>query len=165
MGTALFVGRFQPFHKGHLLAVKGILKTNERVVILIGSAHEHDTSENPFTVEERIEMIRLSLQSEGIRNFEITSLKDFNDDELWTTAIMKAIDFDAVYSCNPWTLRCFRKVKKVVRRHRLYHPRKYSGTEIRKRIRHGKDWKELVPPAVYDFIRSTSGEERIKKLL
>ena len=34
----LYVGRFQPFHLGHLGAVKSILEDVEELVIVIGSA-------------------------------------------------------------------------------------------------------------------------------
>ena len=35
--TALFIGRFQPFHKGHLAAIKWILKKEGKIFIVIGS--------------------------------------------------------------------------------------------------------------------------------
>ena len=58
MTRALFVGRFQPFHYGHLHAIEKILEECDELVLVVGSAqmsHEHD---NPFTAGERIEMIR-----------------------------------------------------------------------------------------------------------
>jgi len=164
MTTALFVGRFQPFHMGHLLAIEEILKKHEKVIIIIGSAHDKNTQKNPFSVEERIEMVRDALEARGITSFEISSLEDFHDDRLWTTAIMKAYRFDVIYSQNPWTLECFRKNGVKVKKHRLYEEKKYSGTGIRKRIASGKGWKQLVPEEVYDYIRKIGGEERIRKL-
>ncbi len=164
MSKALFVGRFQPFHLGHLLAIEEILRKNDRVIIIIGSARQRNTPENPFSVEERIEMIKNSLLARGIRDFEIDSLHDFNDDKMWTAAIKRAYRFDAVYSQNPWTIECFKRNGMHVKKHRLYHKRKYSGMNIRKMIAAGKDWKELVPPEVYDFIKKIKGEGRIKKL-
>jgi nicotinamide-nucleotide adenylyltransferase len=164
MTKALFVGRFQPFHLGHLLAVEEILRKNENVIIIIGSSRKHDTPENPFSVEERIEMIKESLLAWGIKDFRIDSVEDFNDDTLWTSAIKKAYKFDAVYSQNPWTLECFKRNGVNVKRHRLYNKRKYSGVNIRKLIAQGKEWRELVPPEVYGIIERIRGEERIKGL-
>jgi nicotinamide-nucleotide adenylyltransferase len=165
MTKALFVGRFQPFHLGHMLAIEEILRKHDHIIIIVGSSRQHGTPENPFPVKDRIEMIRRSLLARGIGDFEIDSLEDFNDDRLWTSAIRKAYEFDAVYSRNEWTLECFRRNGARVRKHRLYHKRKYSGIEIRKRIAAGKEWKELVPPPVHDFIRSVNGEERIRQLM
>ena len=164
MRRALFVGRFQPFHLGHLRAVEEILRHNDHVIIIIGSARQHDSLENPFSVDERIGMIKDSLLAEGISKFEISSVEDFHDDKLWTSAIKKAYKFDAVYSQNPWTLECFRKNGIKVKKYRLYHKRKYSGVNIRKTIAAGKEWKELVPPKVYGHIMRIKGEDRIKKL-
>jgi nicotinamide-nucleotide adenylyltransferase len=164
MKTALFVGRFQPFHLGHLSVIEDILKKNDRLIILIGSAHQKDTPENPFSVEERIEMIRNAMEAKGYTDYEITSLQDFHDDRLWTEAVMKAYDFDVVYSRNEWTVRCFRKFGKNVREHKLYNGSKYSGTEIRKRLAAGKGWKDLVPVEVYGVIMKARSTERLRKI-
>jgi nicotinamide-nucleotide adenylyltransferase len=165
VSKALIVGRFQPFHNGHLTLIEKVSKRHGKVYIVIGSAAESGTPENPFTVEERIEMIKCALEPRGILNFEISSVGDFNDDRLWTAAIKKAFDFDVVYSRNKWTLDCFRRNGTKARKHKFYHERKYSGHEIRKRILKGVSWKGLVPEEVYDYLRSIRGEERIKKLV
>ncbi len=164
MTTALFVGRFQPFHLGHLLAIEEILRQNDRVIIVIGSAKQHDTPENPFSLHERTGMIRDSLRARGIRDFEIGSIHDYNDDKLWTGALKRAYEFDAVYSQNPWTLECFERNGVRVKRHRLYHKKEYSGVNIRKRIAAGKEWRDLVPPQVRDSILKIKGEDRIRRL-
>ncbi|MFZ0697114.1 MAG: adenylyltransferase/cytidyltransferase family protein, partial [Nitrososphaeraceae archaeon] len=38
MYRGLFIGRFQPFHLGHLATIKFALKTVEQLVITVGSA-------------------------------------------------------------------------------------------------------------------------------
>lgn len=164
MATALFVGRFQPFHNGHMNVIESLAKRYDRIVIIIGSAEQKDTKENPFSVEERIEMIRLPLEARGITNFEINSLEDFHDAKLWSSAIKKAYDFDIVYSRNDWTLRCFRENGVKARKHKLCHGRKYSGHEIRKRILKGRMWSHLVPEETYRYLKKIKGEERLKKL-
>ncbi|UCD03145.1 MAG: nicotinamide-nucleotide adenylyltransferase [Candidatus Aenigmatarchaeota archaeon] len=164
MAKALLVGRFQPFHKGHLKVVESLAKRYDILYIVIGSANESGTVKNPFTVEERIEMIKRSLEPRGITNFELHSIQDFHDDKMWTTLIKKSVDFDVVYSRNSWTLDCFRKEGTKARKHKFYQQRKYSGHEIRRRILHGISWRDLVPLEVYDYLRSIKGEERIKKL-
>lgn len=149
---------------GHLLAIEEILKKHDHIIIIVGSAKQRDTPDNPFSVKERVEMLKRSLLARGIKDFEIDSLEDFNDDVLWTSAIKGTYKFDAVYSQNPWTLECFKRNGVNVKKHRLYYKRKYSGVGIRKRIADGKDWKDLVPPEVHDFIAGIKGEERIRKL-
>ena len=62
MKQALFVGRFQPFHNGHLDAIQYILSTEDRVVLVIGSAEENNVPANPFTAGERFQMIEADIQ-------------------------------------------------------------------------------------------------------
>jgi len=55
---ALFIGRFQPFHSGHLDAIKQI--SEEEIIIGIGSSQYSKTEENPYSFEERKKMIKKS---------------------------------------------------------------------------------------------------------
>ena len=57
MKRGLVLGRFQPFHFGHLELIKEMVKEEIEPLICIGSAQHSHTSENPFTAEERKEMI------------------------------------------------------------------------------------------------------------
>ena len=45
-GRAFFIGRFQPFHRGHLAMVRRILETNDEIIVGIGSAQYSHTGEN-----------------------------------------------------------------------------------------------------------------------
>ena len=58
---ALFVGRFQPFHYGHLRALAIILQEVEELIIVVGSAQMSHETDNPFTAGERLEMIKGAL--------------------------------------------------------------------------------------------------------
>ena len=57
---ALFVGRFQPFHNGHIHAIGEILEESDELIIVVGSAQMSHEPDNPFTAGERLEMIRLA---------------------------------------------------------------------------------------------------------
>ena len=59
---SLFIGRFQPFHKGHQLIIKKIKNNFEKINIGIGSSQYHHTITNPFTSDERKLMIKKSLE-------------------------------------------------------------------------------------------------------
>ena len=62
INRGLYVGRFQPFHLGHLCAIKATLKEVDEIVIVIGSAQYSHKPNNPFTAGERLVMIRQALQ-------------------------------------------------------------------------------------------------------
>lgn len=59
--NGLLIGRFQPFHMGHLSAVKFALSQVEKLWIGIGSSNKSHEKRNPFTADERKEMILSSL--------------------------------------------------------------------------------------------------------
>src|SRR3989338_5644809 len=112
MARALFIGRFQPFHNAHLADVKDILKKADEIIIAIGSSQEKNTKENPFSYGERKEMISRTLKGNKIKNFKIYPVPDLYDDSKWTDCILNSLPkFDAAYSGNDWTIRCFRKHK------------------------------------------------------
>ncbi|MCD6496421.1 MAG: nicotinamide-nucleotide adenylyltransferase [Candidatus Aenigmarchaeota archaeon] len=164
MANALVVGRFQPFHNGHMELIEHLSKMYEKVVIVIGSADQSGTIENPFTAKEREEMIRLALTAKGIKNFTIGAVRDFHNDRLWAYAVKKCAERSTVFTRNPWTLRCLRNSGMKVRKNKFYSHKRYSGREIRRRIAAGKKWDTLVPPEVFSYIMSNRGAERVKKL-
>ena len=59
MKKALFIGRFQPFHQGHLDAIKQI--SEDEIIIGIGSSQYSKTDDNPYSFEERQKMIEKTL--------------------------------------------------------------------------------------------------------
>ena len=63
----LYIGRFQPYHLGHQAVLEKIAKEVEEIVIVIGSAQESHTPENPFTGGERMEMIYAALGESDLR--------------------------------------------------------------------------------------------------
>jgi len=59
--NGLFIGRFQPFHLGHLDAIRFGLSKVENLWIGIGSSNKSNEKRNPFTADERKDMILSSL--------------------------------------------------------------------------------------------------------
>lgn len=157
----LFVGRFQPFHNGHMEAIKRIGEKGDNVTIVIAGPGKPD-SKNPFTFGERREMISRSLDGNGI-DYEIREVEDVNDDEKWIGRIASLNGFDVAYSRNKWTIRCLEKLGIKVKRHEFYERYKNCSTVIRERIREGREWKDLVPREVYAYVKEIGGEKRIRE--
>ncbi len=53
------VGRFQLFHNGHKSLIEDSMKFAKKTIVLVGSSDKMRTKENPFTFEERKNMISL----------------------------------------------------------------------------------------------------------
>jgi bifunctional NMN adenylyltransferase/nudix hydrolase len=81
---AVYIGRFQPFHNGHLkVALRG-LELADTLVFGIGSSNEPRTTRNPFTYMERVEMIGSGAPLAGNRPIIFIPLEDHPyDDDLW----------------------------------------------------------------------------------
>ncbi len=160
---ALFIGRFQPFHKGHLEVLKNLSNIYE-FIIGIGSAQYSYTYDNPFTLEERVEMIKAALDETLVR-YELVAIPDIHNYPKWVDHVTSlAPPFDIVLSNNPLTRRLFTEKGYKVEGTPLYNRRLYSGEEIRRRISLDEPWEELVPRRVARIIHSIGGVERIKKL-
>jgi len=55
-----FIGRFQPFHIGHYEVLIQALSMADTVLVLIGSAGKPRSIKNPWTYDERENMVRSS---------------------------------------------------------------------------------------------------------
>lgn len=92
---AVFIGRFQPFHNGHLHVVMEAFKIAKKVIILVGSASSPRCYRNPFTYDERASMIdrAIAQATNGSINFSVFPLEDaaYNDVK-WVTSIQDRVD-------------------------------------------------------------------------
>ena len=161
---ALFIGRFQPFHNGHLAMVRRILGTHDEVIIGIGSAQYSHTGENPFTAGERYEMIKRCLDAEGIHDYHIVPIPDTHVHSVWVSHIKSLVPhFDVVYTNSDLVVRLFREHGLKVFSPPLVDRTELSGKEVRERILKGGDWVSLVPREVAGYIKEIGGVERIQE--
>lgn len=144
---AFFIGRFQPFHFGHLDVVKQMLARHPKIIIGIGSAQYSGTAKNPFSASARIKMVRGSFRGAKIpaRKFTIVKIPDIHNDNRWVAHVEKLTPpFGAVWSGTPKVQKLFRKAKT----HAVTSPQfnlDISGTKIRRLMRNKKPWKHFVP--------------------
>ncbi len=106
LDLAVLIGRFQPFHLGHLALLKSALGLAPRVVVVVGSARGPRLAKNPFTVEERIETIQASLTAEQRACVGFVAIRDYYDEPRWAAAVKAAV---ARETSGPVALVGFRK--------------------------------------------------------
>lgn len=89
---AVFIGRFQPFHIGHLFVFKAALQHAEQLIVLVGSSGGARTLRNPFTFDERRDMITASLPEDLRDRVTLLPLQDFTyDDAAWVASVTQLV--------------------------------------------------------------------------
>ena len=163
--NGLLIGRFQPFHLGHLDAVLFGLSRTENLFICIGSSNKSNERKNPFSAEERREMITLSIESSITDRIKIFDIPDVGDHEKWTFEIDQIVPkYDVVFSNDEFTKTLFEKRQTNVIPVILKDREKFSGTNIRQLIADDKNWRDLVPQGTRNVLDSINAKERLKNL-
>jgi nicotinamide-nucleotide adenylyltransferase len=163
----LYVGRFQPFHTGHLNSIRNVLKEVEELVIVIGSAQYSHNINNPFTAGERLVMIRRALKEAKIDDSRlwVVPVPDVHLHMLWVSALEGYTPrFDVVFSNEPLTRRLFTEAGYKVKSIRFFERKLYTSTLIREKMRKDESWTTLVPKSVADFITEIDGVNRLRDL-
>jgi nicotinamide-nucleotide adenylyltransferase len=159
----LILGRFQPFHNGHLKVAREAFKEDSDIVIAIGSSQKHDEKDNPFSAQERRQMIGQTMEANNIPA-RIIEVPDITCDSTYADHVAKIAGAmpDKVMTENQWTIDLFSsKGCKVLKTPRYFD---ISSTDIREKIAQGSGWHDLVPPEVVNAIEENKGVERIRKL-
>lgn len=88
---AVFIGRFQPFHKGHLEACLQALQLADKLIILVGSATAASNIRNPFSYEERKEMILANLLNYSSKIIILPIRDYYYSDPAWLAQVQKSV--------------------------------------------------------------------------
>ena len=168
MSRALFIGRFQPFHLGHLAAIRFAFTKFDELVIVIGSSQASYEPDNPFTAGERVSMIKDSLNADRTIDCNktlIIPIPDTNIHSTWThTVDMLVPKYNAVFTNNAFTAYLFSKRNITVIEPKLVNRVHLSGTEIRRRMLKNIKWTQLVPKQTAKIVDDISGVDRVRKI-
>jgi cytidyltransferase-like protein len=124
---AIFIGRYQPYHKGHISLIEQKINKDIPVLIMVRDIEPDET--NPFTTEQTVLMI-----------------KKYHDSKGHDVKVMVIPDIESVnygrgvgYEINEYTPP--KGIESI------------SATKIRKCIENGDDtWKEMVDECIQDHI-------------
>ena len=166
MRRALFPGRFQPPHWGHVYAIKEILKEVDEVVVAVGSAQFNYIPKDPFTAGERVWMLREALREGGVDLSRVVVIPISNVENNWEwlgRVRSYAPPFQVVYTRNLFVALLFREAGFEVREQPMYQREVYSSTRVRELMLRGDPaWETLVPRSVAEIIKAIGGIERLK---
>ena len=159
------MGRFQPFHMGHLDVVRQVLSECDEVIIAITSSQFNYLEKDPFTAGERIEMIHNSIKDSDIdlSSCIIVGIENQFNIATWVSYLKSVLPkFDKVYSGNDYVSMLLADSKIQVVSPKFLDREKYNATRIRNMMINDKNWKEFVPNAVTKIIESVDGINRLK---
>ena len=166
MTRGLFIGRFQPFHKGHLIVIHEILEREDELIIGIGSTQDSYSLSNPLTAGERYEIIRAVLKSEGLWDKSyIVEIPDINENYVWPSRVLEySPHFDRVYTGNNLVEMLFKSHNIEVVRVQFHDRDLLQGRVIREKILKGEPWESYVPDVVLNYLKKFKFAERLRFL-
>ena len=162
------IGRYQPFHLGHLELVRQVLKENHEIIILIGSSQANFTLKNPFTAGERVWMIRDSLIESKIdlsRVFLVNVTDDENNVKWFSNIKCVSPPFNVIYTGNNFVRTLLKRETIILKKPKLIEGNLLKGSVIRKLIlEDNTKWQELVSKSVIKIFKEIDAVERIRNI-
>ncbi|WP_420546319.1 nicotinamide-nucleotide adenylyltransferase [Nitrosopumilus sp.] len=163
--NGLLIGRFQPFHLGHLSAIQFALSKVDKLWIGLGSSNKPIEKDNPFTATERKEMILSSIDSSMKQKISIYFIPDVDNHVRWIEKIDTIVpSFDIVFSNDDLTKHLYAKRSTKISSIPFSNREILSGTRIRNLIVSDQKWDNLVPNGTKNFLIGIGAKDRLKDL-
>ena len=163
--NGLMIGRFQPLHLGHLEALQFALSKVDKLWVGLGSSNKSIEKNNPFSAEERKNMILSSINHSIKEKISIYFIPDLDNHIKWIEKIDTIVPkFDMVFSNDELTSHLYSKRDIQVIPIPFLRRDVLSGTNIRELIISDQNWDDLVPEGTKNFLIKTNAKERLKNL-
>ena len=175
--NSLFIGRFQPFHIGHLADIKNIIAKGEHCIVTIAAANKSETWRNPLTGTEREMIIKKALAAEskldpsGLPDgsYEIHQLTDIDNGNRWVQHVINSLPkFEKVYSGSEYIRGFFTDDKRfevfAVKMIQDKNGQILCATNIRKMVLNNEDYGKYLHSKVKEILDELAFRERLVKI-
>ena len=163
--NGLLIGRFQPFHLGHLEALQFALSKVDKLWLGLGSSNKSIEKTNPFSAEERKKMILSSIDDSMKNKITIYFIPDVDNHVKWIEKIDNIVpNFDIVFSNDPLTDHLYSKRTIQVVTIPFLKRDQLSGTRIRDLIKTDQKWDHLVPSGTKFILKNLDLQNRVEIL-
>ena len=163
--NGLLIGRFQPFHLGHLEALQFALSKVDKLWLGLGSSNKPIEKNNPFSADERKKMILSSIDDAMKSKIVIYFIPDVDNHVKWIEQIDTIVpNFDIVFSNDPLTNHLYSKRTVQVVSIPFLKRDQLSGTRIRDLIKSDQKWDTLVPSGTEFILKNLDVANRLKIL-
>ena len=163
--NGLLIGRFQPFHLGHLEALQFALSKVDKLWLGLGSSNKPMEKNNPFSVEERQQMILSSIEDSIKNKISIYPIPDLDNHVKWIENIDTIVpDYEIVFSNDPMTEHLYSKRNVDVITIPFLKRDQLSGTRLRELIKSDHKWDDLVPEGTKILLQNFDAKNRLNIL-
>ena len=163
--NGLLIGRFQPFHLGHLEAFQFALSKVDKLWVGLGSSNKPAQKNDPFSAEERKKMILSSIDDSIKDKISIYFIPDFDNHVKWIEKIDIIVPkFDIIFSNDELTKHLYSTRSVQVISIPFLKRDVLSGTRIRDLIISDQKWDDFVPEGTKNFLININVKERLKNL-
>lgn len=91
--TIVYIGRFQPLHNGHVNIIQKISQLANKVIVIIGSKSNPISTKNPWSYDERVDMIKNSVH---VQYLAISGVEDYiYDDFKWINKVTEIVNSES----------------------------------------------------------------------
>lgn len=155
---ALVVGRFQPFHNGHRALIQKAIEDCVEVVVGVGSSTAPQSLRNPFSFEERRQMVAAVFP--GVR---VVAIPDIHDPPRWASHVLAITGpVDRVYGNDTSTTDLFEAAGVRVTETGLVERERFEAKAIRALMAEGDPaWRKAVPAPVAALLEQWDAPRRL----
>jgi len=158
------IARWQPVHLGHVPVLKALCKCSLQALIGIGSSNRYNLR-NPFTLDERIDMLHLVLSEWN--NYTLIPVPDLDNGPRWREQVKNIFGgLDRFVTDNPYVASLLADDYRIIKPVTLIHENQQiavDGSLVRKAMAQGEGWQALVPNEIEDFITIRRLDERFRR--
>jgi len=170
----IYIGRFQPFHLGHLRTLNLALEKAEQVILILGSHRVAADTRNPWRSQERIAMIQNCLTPETLQQIHFLTVRDWlYSDNLWLAAVQQQV-LEITEGSNSVVILGHRKDASSYYLNlfpqwdylETGHYQDLNSTQIRAAYFEGKetDYLDKIPQAIAHYLQTFQKSERYTAL-
>lgn len=165
--SILYLGRFQPFHLGHMQVIDAIINHFNQypiIAVIRGSKSVLDKEKNPFDFETQKSLIHKIFPSIEVGEFPNGYLPDIlkhlNEHDIYITNIVvgsdRATDYDRQLKVIPYEVKIF-----PIERFKNENMENISGSKVRECLKNDDylTYKTLMPEETFEAF------ERLKKFI
>ncbi len=159
--ACVLIGRFEPPHKNHFDLIYKGLEIAEKLIMVIGSNRAAPTIHNPFSFQDRVEMISKTVSPEQLKKIIFIPVRDYYyNDNHWLTELQQKVNQHISYGDSIALLGNYKDDSS-------YYLKMFpqwdfmtggiatnlSATAVREALFKGGDWESLVPKGVSDWLK------------